>query len=145
MAGKLLQNIGSQIKITANIMSSEHNKYLNEYDISSEQGMLLKFVYDFPGSTQTQLAELLYKDKTTITRMIDVLEKKGRVYREVSQKDRRVYNIYLTETTKQEVEAIAPVFEKIDRELREMVSEKEYENTIEVLKKIQEYYRRLNK
>lgn len=68
--------IGLQIKLTHNIMTNEHNKYLKDSGISSEQGLLLKMVYEEPGCTQTQLSEALHKDKTTITRMIDTLEKK---------------------------------------------------------------------
>lgn len=145
MSTKLLECIGPQIKLTSNIMASEHNKYLKDFGISSEQGLFLKFVLDFPGSTQTQLAEILHKDKTTVTRMIDTLEKKGKLYREVSPEDRRVFKIYVTEQTKQGVEALAPLFEKRNEELREIITPQDYEATLKVLKKIQEYYRGLNK
>lgn len=137
--------IGLQIKLTQNIMANEHNKYLKDFGISSEQGLLLKLVYEFPGSTQTQLSEALHKDKTTITRMIDTLEKKGRLYRESSVEDRRVYKIYVTKETRQNVEEISPIFEKRNEELKAIIEPKEYEITLKVLNQIKEYYRGLNR
>lgn len=81
--------IGLQLKLTKNIMEHEHNKYLKEFDVSSEQGLLLKYVYEMPGCTQTQLAEELFKDKTTITRMVDTLVKKEKLLRKNCDEDRR--------------------------------------------------------
>jgi MarR family transcriptional regulator, transcriptional regulator for hemolysin len=145
MGTKLLECIGPQIKLTSNVMAVEHNKYLRSSGISSEQGLFLKFVLDFPGSTQTQLAELLHKDKTTVTRMIDILEKKNMLYRKACPNDRRVYQIYVTEKTTQQVEALTPLFERRSEELREIITPEEQEITLRVLKKIQNYYRGLNK
>ncbi len=137
--------IGLQIKLTHNIMTTEHNKYLKDSGISSEQGLLLKMVYEEPGCTQTKLSESLQKDKTTITRMIDTLEKKGKLYRESCCDDRRVYKIYITDEVAKKVEELAPLFEERNKELREIISEKDYETTLRVLHIIQEYYRGLNK
>lgn len=137
--------VGLQIKLTHNIMSIEHNKYLKDFGISSEQGLLLKVVYEFPGCTQTQLSEALHKDKTTITRMIDTLEKKGKLYRESSSEDRRAFKIYVTKETRQKVEEISPIFEKRNEELKKIIDPQEYEITLKVLNKIKEYYRGLNK
>lgn len=145
MNTKLLECIGPQIKLTSNVMANEHNKYLKKFGISSDQGLFLKFVVDAPGSTQTQLAEQMHKDKTTVTRMIDLLEKKGMLYRKVSLKDRRIFQIYVTEKTIREVEKLAPLFEKRNEELRQIITPDEYETTLKVLQKIQEYYRGLNK
>ena len=137
--------IDLQLKLTKNIMEAEHNKYLKEFGISTEQGLLLKSVYEMPGCTQTQLSEFLHKDKTTITRMIDTLVKRGKLERKSSKKDRRVHKIFLTQETSQNVEKISPIFEKRQEELKMIIDEKEYEITLKVLNQIKEYYRGLNK
>jgi len=137
--------IGLQLKLTKNIMEIEHNKYLKDFGISSEQGLLLKIAYEMPGITQTHIAELLHKNKTTITRMIDTLVKNGKVKRENSEEDRRIYKIYVTDEVAQKVEEISPLFEKRNEDLREIIDEKEYEITLKVLEQIKEYYRGLNK
>ena len=137
--------IGLQLKLTKNIMENEHNKYLKDFGVSSEQGLLLKFVYECPGSTQTQLAEALHKDKTTITRMIDTLVKKGKLYRESSAEDRRVFRIFVTKETSQKVEEISPIFEQRLKELENIINKEDYNRTLKVLNQIKEYYRGLNK
>ncbi len=126
-------------------MAQEHNKYLKPYGISSEQGLLLKYVYEMPGITQTQIAEDLNKDKTTITRMIDALVKKGDLERRVSDEDRRAFQIYLTKHTKEKVEELTPIFEKNGKELEKIISKEDYETTLKVLNQIKEYYIGLNK
>lgn len=134
-----------QLKLTNNIMMQEHNKYLKPYDISNEQGLLLKYVHDSPGTTQTKIAEDLHKDKTTITRMIDTLVKKGKLERRVSSEDRRAFHIYLTEETKQKVKEISPLFEKNEEELKKIIKKEDYEITLKVLNQVKEYYRGLNR
>ncbi len=137
-------NLLLQLKLTKNIMENEHNKYLKPYGISNEQGLLLKFVYAMPGLSQTQIAEHLHKDKTTITRMIDTLVKKKKLIREVSSEDRRVFKIYLTRETKKNAEMLTPIFKKQEDDLKEIIGQNDYKITIKVLEKIKKYYRGLN-
>ncbi len=137
--------LGVQLKLTSNIMMQEHNKYLKPFGISNEQGLLLKLVYEMPGCTQTQLAEFLHKDKTTITRMIDTLVKKEKLMRTIAKEDRRIHKIYVTKNTSQKVEEISPIFERREEELREIIGEENYEITLKVLNQIKKYYRGLNR
>ena len=139
------KSIGLQLKLTKNIMEVEHNKYLKEFGISNEQGLLLKLVYEMPGRTQTQISEFLHKDKTTITRMIDALVKRGKLKRVNSDEDRRVHKIYVTKKTSQKVKTISPIFEKRQEELHEIIDDKDYEIALKVLNQIKEYYRGLNR
>ncbi|WP_331776040.1 MarR family winged helix-turn-helix transcriptional regulator [Sulfurospirillum sp. 1612] len=133
-----------QMKLTKNIIETKTNKYLKSYNISHEQAMLLKVVYEVPGLSQTQLAGYLHKDKTTITRMIDTLVKKGKLRREISTEDRRVFQIYVTDETKKGVEELSPIFEKQEMELRNIISDNDYYTTLEVFEKIKKYYKELN-
>ncbi len=133
-----------QLKLTKNIMENEHNKYLKPYGISNEQGLLLKLVYEMPGLSQTQIAEELHKDKTTITRMINTLIKKDKLMRKSSPRDKRVFEIFVTEKTKENVKKLAPVFEKQKKDLEDIIGESDYSTTIKVLEKIKKYYLELN-
>ena len=137
--------LGVQLKLTTNIIMQENNKYLKPHGISNEQGLLLKYVYDMPGVTQTQIAEDLNKDKTTITRMVDTLVKKGKLERRVSDEDRRAFHIYVTKNTKRKVEELTPLFEKNQEELKAIIKKEDYETTLRVLNQIKEYYIGLNR
>lgn len=52
------------------------------------------------GLTQKELAEKLFVRPSSITSMLDTLEKEGLVFRQSDEKDRRVKHIYLTRTGK---------------------------------------------
>jgi len=134
-----------QVKLTKNIIEAEHNKYLKEFGISSDQGLLLKYVIDFPGSTQTQISSALHKDKTSVTRMIDTLVKKNKIIRKNSTQDRRIFKIYITKETEENAQAISPIFEKRQEELKKLIDDTEYEITLKVLNQIKDYYKGLNK
>lgn len=136
--------IGFELKLTKNVMESEYNKYFKKYGISNEQALLLAYVYECPGITQTQIAEQLLKNKTTITRMIDTLVKAGRLERKSSTEDRRVFHIYISKEAGDMIKELTPLFEKRDEDVKELIGEKDYQTTIEVLKKIREYYKGLN-
>lgn len=137
--------IGLQLKLTKNIMEIEYTKYLKPYGISSEQSYLLKFVYDYPGLNQTKIAEGLNKDKTTITRMIDALVKKGKLQRKNSMQDRRAFKIFLTKEAESNMIKVSPLFEENQKELEKIINKKDYETTLKVLNQIQNYYKGLNK
>ena len=70
---------------------------LKDFDISSEQWSVLNTVYTKKGCNQITLAEILFKDGATITRILNILENKKLVRREKSPLDKREYLIYLTE------------------------------------------------
>lgn len=137
--------VGFELKLTKNIMESENNKFLKEFGVSNEQGLLLGYVYEYPGVTQTQIAEGIYKDKTTITRMIDTLVKKGKLERRASKSDRRIFQIYVSKKVEETIKQLKPIFEKRDQEMKEIIGEEDYRTTVKVLRKIREYYKGLNK
>ncbi len=67
------------------------------FDITTDQWVILMGLWIKDGQNQQELAEFSEKDKTSITRIIDSLEKKGFVTRKVNKQDRRVNFIYLTQ------------------------------------------------
>jgi DNA-binding MarR family transcriptional regulator len=51
------------------------------YAITVDQWLVLNMILDFKGITQTEIAERIFKDKASITRIIDLLETKDYVTR----------------------------------------------------------------
>jgi DNA-binding MarR family transcriptional regulator len=66
------------------------------YDVTAEQWGMLMHLWEQDGQGQQQLAACACKDKTSITRLIDGLEKRHLVLRVADQNDRRNNLIYLT-------------------------------------------------
>jgi MarR family transcriptional regulator for hemolysin len=65
-------------------------------DVTVDQWVLLKLIEQNPGISQTELATMATKDTASITRMLDIVEKKGYVERQSVPNDRRKYLLVLT-------------------------------------------------
>lgn len=65
-------------------------------DITVEQWVLLKLIEQNAEISQNELAEKATKDAASITRMLDILQKKGLVQRLDAPNDRRKYLLALT-------------------------------------------------
>lgn len=65
-------------------------------DISQEQWAVLVELWREDGQIQQELAIKTYKDKPSITRLIDKLEAQGLVERHADEADRRIKRVFLT-------------------------------------------------
>ncbi len=73
-----------------------HNFEKAGYDVTCEQWAVLMNLWHKNGQSQKDLAGITCKDKTSITRLLDGLEKKNLVVRTPDKKDARQKLIYLT-------------------------------------------------
>jgi DNA-binding MarR family transcriptional regulator len=72
----------------------------NGVDITIEQWSVLYHLWKQDGLSQQELCNATFRDKPSITRLVDNLEKLKLVRRVSSREDRRMNLIYLTETAK---------------------------------------------
>ena len=82
----------------------------NNVDLTPEQYLLIDLLWDEGPLTQQEIANQMQKDKNSITKLIDGLEKKGYVVRETNTEDRRKNLVVVTkmgEGKKQEITRIA--------------------------------------
>lgn len=93
-------SLGFIVAKTHYFMKSYFSKLINdnELNITTEQWAILNAVYHNPGASQTDLARACLKDKTNVTRILDLLVKKGYVIRNRDLNDRRIYSITLTDS-----------------------------------------------
>ncbi len=96
---------------TAQQFKKQAQRILNEagIDLTSEQWVVLKRVHENEGINQKEIAELTYRDPASVTRTLDLLEKRKLLYREVSPNSRRSFSLYLTDQGTKLVGAVAPV------------------------------------
>ncbi len=81
----------------ANSISQNINKKLHPDDIAIEQRATLEIIKFESNVNQTTIAKFLGKDKTTISRSLNSLEKKGFILRESDiENDKRSNKILLT-------------------------------------------------
>lgn len=79
------------------------------HDITVEQWMILLLLWKENGQFQQQLADGMCKDKTTLTRQIDGLEKRNIIVRVPDKIDRRQKRIYLTNKGKDLEQELIPL------------------------------------
>jgi MarR family transcriptional regulator, organic hydroperoxide resistance regulator len=106
------------------------------YDITFEQWTVMNVLYVEAGLIQSEIATKTYKDKTNVTRILDVLSKKGYVVREDHEKDRRSSCIYLTAEGKRMFEDLIPYTESINEQFIKGLSDEELKIFTSVLDRI---------
>lgn len=67
------------------------------YDVTSDQFAVLLRLWQQDGISQLELCQKTCKNKSNLTRILDSMEKRGLLFRQLSKQDRRSYNICLTE------------------------------------------------
>ncbi|WP_299161561.1 MarR family transcriptional regulator [uncultured Tenacibaculum sp.] len=112
--------------------------YEMNINLTKIQWVLLKKLNEKNGVPQQELAFLTGRDKTSLTRLINTMEKKSLVARIPSKSDRRINHIHLTKKGAQLFKETLPVMESFAKSLQENISEKEIATTINVIKKVQE-------
>ena len=106
------------------------------FSLSKEQWLVLKKLNDKDGQIQNDLAFITNRSKTSLTRLINTMEKKGLVYRMVSKTDKRVNHIYLSELGKLNYLKSQPILKKIKSDLLEDINKKDIEITKKVLDQV---------
>ena len=76
----------------------EHIKsFISDKNINKNQVRALTFIKNYGSISMSELCNMLNVEKGSLTSMIDDLEEKGYVERAKDKKDRRKYNIVLTQ------------------------------------------------
>ncbi len=108
-------NLGFELGLTVSAYRAAGQKSLKLNgleDITKEQFGILILLTMRDGLYQTQIANILGKDRPNITRMIDILETKGYIRREKDSSNRRILKVFLTEKGQEKAEIAKPVRDK---------------------------------
>jgi len=94
--------IGFLLERTTRIVKLQFHKAFKNLnvDMTPEQWVIMDALFQLNNQPQKNLADSSYKNAPTISRIIDVLSKKGWVERKMSDSDRRVYMISQTKEGK---------------------------------------------
>ena len=95
---KLENAIGFAVNRAALKMKAELQKAFRAkgYKITPEHWAVLNCLWDKEGTSQTEIAEKIAKDKTNLTRILDIMERNRLIRRVNHETDRRSYRIFLT-------------------------------------------------
>ena len=105
-------------------------------DISQDQWMVIGPIWKQKGISQKEIAEYCGKDKTSVTKIIDTLEKKNLLVRYSDQIDQRIKRVVLSNKGKDLMKNVMPVIEQPRNEVLSGINSEEVETFKIVLKKI---------
>lgn len=132
--GTVLYTIEQTIKEYRKISQKNIGKIVN--DITVDQCLLLIVLNKNSNYSQKEIAELIFKDNASITRIIELMVKKEYLTRKINELDRRKFNLVITEKGKKTIELLAPVINKNRQDALKGLSENEIELLDKILIKI---------
>ena len=133
-----------EIAVYVNILNSRIKKCFfdklqeNGINVTPEQYLVLDILWEKQSLSQQNIADIIQKDKNSVTKIIDSLEKKNLVIRVVDKNDRRINKIELTNegmalekiTTKVAIDFMNDAVKDID--------EKELDSFVNVMHKLKD-------
>ena len=134
MAYDLEKSIGFKLNQTANKINNKFNYILQSYDIAPEQRATLEIIKYEKDVNQTKIANILGKDKTTISRTLATLEKKALISKK--QIDKRTNLIQLTFEGEKILENSSYAVKEFREGLSSKLDSEEVKQLISLLEKI---------
>jgi DNA-binding MarR family transcriptional regulator len=109
---------------------------MGDFDVTVDQWLVLKNLSENELLSQTELAQLVFKDPPTLTRIIDILCKKGYVERIAHPLDRRSFQLHLTEVGLEKVSQLKPQVAQIREKAWENLGSTDFEEFKRILNTI---------
>ena len=95
--------LSKEIAVELNLTGCKLKQYLaaklrkNDVPLTPEQFMLIDLLWNQGEMSQQEIADQLHKDKNSVTKLVDAIERKGFVVRQQNKNDRRSNTLVLTE------------------------------------------------
>lgn len=132
------KNIGRLVKKASNQLGREFDQFAKPFDLTGMQMSIIDFIsYGLKEEYFQQDIEKEFNiQRSTTTMLLQRMEKKELIYRQVSQKDARQKSVHLTQKAQDLVAECRSYFQLQEKELEERFSEDE----IAIFEKILDYY-----
>jgi len=118
-------SLGFIMARTSTRYKNELGRRLKPYDVTPEQVVTLRRLREEDGLTQKELADRIFKDQPTTTRILDKLERKQLIRRSDSPADRRAFRIHLTDRGRVLLEQLMTVSRHVREEACRGITERE--------------------
>lgn len=130
----IFYSIESTIKTYRKFAQTEIRKINSK--LTLDQSMVLKKLIEEPNITQMELADLIFKDYASVTRMIDLLVKNQFITRKVNLANRRRNKIEVTHKTREMMKKITIAVKKNRNIALKKIRQKDLEQCRVVLENI---------
>ncbi|TXB62327.1 MarR family transcriptional regulator [Phaeodactylibacter luteus] len=104
--------------------------------ITIDQWVVLQVLNQQNGLSQLEIARATYKDAPTITRIIDLLCKKGFTERVTDANDRRKFRIELTAGGRQKIDEVLPIIQHARRKAWDGLGNQQIDQLMDTLNQL---------
>lgn len=108
----------------------------NGYSITVDQWLIVKVLHENPGISQVDLAERVFKDNASVTRIIDLLVKSKYLSRKKNPKDLRTSILKVTPAGEEIINKVQDLVLQNRRNAQSGIAYEELENLNSTLQKI---------
>jgi DNA-binding MarR family transcriptional regulator len=132
----LLPWLGRTMKLVDMFISnhlSDHN-----IDLTKVQMILLVRLYFNDGQPQNDLALLTNRDKASLARLLDTMERKGLVVRVPSKDDKRIKLVHITKKGMELYESARPIMKKMIMKVQKGMTKHDIDFMIDKLMQVQQ-------
>jgi MarR family transcriptional regulator, transcriptional regulator for hemolysin len=112
---------------------------MKDFDITPEQWTVLKRLAENDGINQKELAIKAEKDQPTVTRILDILERKELISKQKNEEDRRSFILFITDKGLAVKDELTPFIEDLwEKQILSGISEEDLKVYRNVLVKMNE-------
>ena len=130
------ESLGFLLSKAQQLSYQNFREKLTGYNLTPPQFGTLGFLWQQDGLTQVQLGTRMQMDRTTMSGIIDRLEKEGLVIRKNNPQDRRAHLLFLTKKGTELENTLSILAHQTNLELSSPLSESERVLLISLLKRI---------
>ena len=120
----------------SNLLLDDLKKTLKNYPINATEFAVMEFLYSKGEKNIQEIRDRILLASGSATYVVDNLEKKGYVNRKISQRDKRVTYIKLTQVGKSLMDDIFPIHKINTKKIFDDLTEEELVTLKQTLKKI---------
>lgn len=113
-------------------------------DLTKEQMVVLKKLFEQDGINQNELASLTYRDKSSLARLLSKMEAKNYIKRVQSEEDKRNNEIFITPHGTKTFKDTRPIIQEIIDTMENGLDQDDKLLIISVLKKVQNNFMTLS-
>jgi len=134
-------SLGYLTLTTNRLMSAYFRKRLTEagLELTAEQWGVLAHLWNEGSVTQDELAALVCVDKSSLSRVLDVMERKGLVYRKKDPTDARRKILFASEASEKLKDPCMVIAQHVSSEILKNCKQEEVDICLKVLLKVQAF------
>lgn len=109
---------------------------MKDTGLTISQPKILDYLSRHNGSNQKEIARACFLEAGSLTTILNKMEEKGLIRRQILNGNRRSFHIFMTEEGKKKQQLVSEAFSEIERKAVEGISKEEMEGFLSVYQKI---------